>query len=108
MEKQYIPAILKLTELLSEMDLVALKHGVTYYYWIIKFFDIDKQDEISNICDEYGLRWDILPAPFKNTNGKSTSTGNRLIKLGHKRKPLTKGAIPKEEARAKLIIHKKK
>lgn len=105
MDKKYIPALVELTEIMEDMELVALKHGVTYYYWIVKFFDLQKQDEINKICEENGLRWDVKSAPLKNTNGKPTSTGNILTRLGYKRKALSKGKLPVEEARAKIIIH---
>lgn len=105
MDKKYIPAILELTDIFRDMELVSLKHGVTYYYWIVKLFDLDKQDEINTICEENNLRWDVKASPLKNTNGKSTSTGNLLNDVRYKRKPLSKGKLPLEEARAKIIIH---
>ena len=104
MDKKFIPALLQLTDIVMDMDLVGLKHGVTFYHWIVKEFDTDRLGEIDKICEENNLRWEVTPAPYKNTNGATTKFKFKLNRLGYKRKPLTKGELPKELIRAKLKV----
>jgi len=108
MKKEYMNSLVKLTEIMQSMDLVALKHGVTYYYWVVKYFDLKKQEEINKICEENNLEWDVKPAPQKVTNGKPTSTGNKLNDIRYKRKPLSKGKLPLENSRAKIIVRQRR
>lgn len=108
MKQEYRPALVKITSLMQEMDLVALKHGVTYYYWVVKKFDLDKQDEINSICEEYNLEWELKPQPEKITNGKPTYTKFKLNSLGYKKRPMLRAKLPLEIARAKLTVRAKR
>ena len=102
---KYRQALIDLTEELMDMQIIALWHKPDKYIWVVRYFDLDKKEIITDICKKNGLVWKLSSQPLQSTMGiQDIDRTYKLIGLHHTKNEKHVISKPKELLGAKIIV----